>query len=188
MICFISLVPGLYVGEAIGGDGPLSGLIMLLFPPGTAAALVWLILSLRRRVFRATTVLISPVGVHARDHRGLQMRMRWEDITSIVHLQGGRAPTLLARAVGFAAREIAALGQPIHPSAGLIGWGTRVLPAEMPRREAEVVYSQRRDPATGRYEIAIPFSLAGPVNPHNRLVANTWHYRPDLFPPPPGAS
>lgn len=187
LIAFCSLIPGMMLGEAIlGEDSPFVALIFLGFAATVGIGLCWLLVSIRRRVYTRTSVTISPVGVHVRDHRGSQLWLRWADATAVTQLQIPNTPTALARTANTVAYELASLGQQIHPYAGLIGWGTRHVAANLPKREAAALAAQRRDPETGRYEVTVPFNLAGPVTQYNRLVQSTQHYRPDLLPPTSG--
>lgn len=182
-VAFCSLVPGMLLGQAIlGEDSPFVAVVFLAFAAAVGIGLSWLLVSIRRRVYTRTSVTISPVGVHVQDHRGMQFWLRWADVTGVATLRTTNAPTMLARVASNVTYGVAALGQQIHPSAGLIGWGDRQVPANIPQRDAEALAGQRYNRETGKYEIICAFNLAGPVNLSNRLVVSTQHYRPDLLP------
>lgn len=127
-----------------------------------------------RRMLVGTVVVISSVGVELRDHRGFEVRLRWQDATQV-----GRTVDRVAAGPGV---EVG--GQRVRTrdleSRGLVGWGERIIP-EGAARMRTVLASQPRHPRTGAELVAVSFQAAGGHGWDNPLVTEARRHRPDLF-------
>ncbi|MFC4563732.1 hypothetical protein ACFO4E_17865 [Nocardiopsis mangrovi] len=131
------------------------------------------------RMLTGTVVTASPTGVELRDHQGFEVRMRWQDVTTVGTVLDRQGPrTVMGRPIVAGGIRV---GPAVIRSHGLIGWGERVVPPSAPAALRRTLDAQPRDPATGLVPVAVSFSAAGEPDLSNPLLAWARHYRPDLF-------
>ncbi|WP_157250880.1 hypothetical protein [Nonomuraea typhae] len=162
----------LLLGAILTGSTPAGILIGLL----AVAALAAVLLVKHRRMAHGTVVRFSPSSVELIDTQGFIVTLRWPDITRIGTVDTQPAgPRRLGRPGGLRVRT-----QPLRAT-GLIGWGTRRVPARIPgwmrtRLDAAPVH-----PVTGMPEVAIPLGEFDPAWEQGAMGAWIRRYRPDLL-------
>lgn len=143
---------------------------------GSTAALVAVLYAKFRRMESGTVVRFSEYGVELSDRLGFRIRLGWRDITRLGQVDSRMAGP---RRVGYAGSARIRAGA--MQSLGLIGWGERVVPPDIPHWMHQHLAAQPRNPADGRPEVAIPLGGIDPDWPHGPMGQWVRTYRPDLL-------
>jgi hypothetical protein len=171
-----ALVMGFLVGLLLGAiitQSTIGGI-------GIGAAFTLLLVAILYRKFarmKSGTVLrFSPHGVELNDAMGFNLRLRWPDV-----LQLGTVQTQMAnpRSVGVDGGTQVKVGA--MQSQGLIGWGDRVVPRNVPGWIRANLESQPRNPQDGRPLVSITLSGIDPNWAYGPMGAWVRMYRPDLM-------
>jgi hypothetical protein len=198
-VWFFSLLPGVVLAGAVLPEyDPNSAAPPLQFPLAFLTSLlitglvIWLILTLRRRVYTRSVLLCSPTGIEVQDHLGARIRMRWGHVAGIEpmsRLVGSPVGGLLYEPAVPTLQQPGAAGRQAHPADSIVGWGQLIVPTPEPKQwQVRLEQSTVVDPKTGLYEVGFRFASFGPVHSANPLVAQVLRYRPDLFGGPAASS
>lgn len=162
MLLLGSMLGGLVVGipVAIGSTGALVAVLHAKF----------------ERMESGTVVRFSEYGVELLDQLGFRLRLGWRDITRLGPVDSRMTSP---RRVGY--RGSVRLGAGAMRSLGLIGWGDRVVPPNLPHWMRQHLAAQPVNPADGRPEVAIPLGAVDPNWPHGQMGQWVRTYRPDLL-------
>ncbi len=162
MLLLGSIFAGLWggIGIAIVATGALVGVLFAKF----------------RKMATGTVVRFSEYGVELSDQLGFRIRLLWPDITRI-----GQVDTRMSGADKIGEDGGVQVGVGSIKSQGVIGWGERITPPNIPGWMREQLAAVPRNPVDGRPEVAIPL---GGIDPNwARGAMGEWirRYRPDLF-------
>ncbi|SEG93943.1 hypothetical protein SAMN05444920_108240 [Nonomuraea solani] len=140
------------------------------------AALVAVLAAKYRRLTTGTVARFSADGVELTDSHGFRVNLRWPDITRIDVVDTQLAnPRRVGRPGGARAGV-----RPLR-SAGLIGWGERVVPPRIPGWMRERLSRVPVDPASGRPEVSIPLGEFDPLWERGPMGDWVRRHRPDLM-------
>ncbi|TDD26422.1 hypothetical protein [Nonomuraea diastatica] len=129
-----------------------------------------------RRVSSGTVVRFTAEGVELTDSLGFRVHLRWPDITRIDVVDTQLAnPRSVGRPGGVRVRA------PALRSVGLIGWGERMVPPQIPGWMRDRLSRVPVDPATGRPEVTIPLGEFDALWQRGRMGDWVRHHRPDLM-------
>ena len=110
---------------------------------------------------------------------GFHVRLAWRDITRM-----GQVDTRMAGSDRIGEDGGVKVGVGSMKSLGLIGWGERVVPANIPDWMRQNLAAQPLNPADGRPEVAIPLGDIDPNWLHGAMGHWLRLHRPDLLGPP----
>lgn len=161
----------LLLGSILGGLGV--GIPVAVVATGAMVAVLY---GKFRRMRDGSVVRFSEYGVELSDQLGFRVRLAWRDMTRV-----GEVDTRMAnpRSIGHGAGVRVRAG--VLRSLGLIGWGERVTPPNLPDWLRRSLAVQPVNPVDGRPEVSIPLGgidpnwLQGPMGQWVHL------YRPDLL-------
>lgn len=144
-----------------------------------AGAFVGRLFSSFRRTQTGTVVRFSEQGVELSDKVGFRVRLRWPDITRVDEVETRLSAPVRSRRLFRAVKT----NDGVLKSPGLLGWGERITPLELPGWMWDRLASVPRNPADGRPEVTIPLGLID--LDWQRTDMGDWvrHYRPDLLEP-----
>jgi hypothetical protein len=162
MLLLGSIFAGLWggIGIAIVATGALVGVLFAKF----------------KKMATGTVVRFSEYGVELSDQMGFRIRLLWPDITRI-----GQVDTRMSGADKIGEDGGVQVGVGSIKSQGVIGWGERITPPNIPGWMRDQLAAVPRNPVDGRPEVAIPL---GGIDPNwMRGAMGEWvrRYRPDLF-------
>lgn len=162
MLLLGSIFAGLWggIGIAIVATGALVGVLFAKF----------------RKMSTGTVVRFSEYGVELSDQMGFRIRLLWPDITRI-----GQVDTRMSGADKIGEDGGVQVGVGAIKSQGIIGWGERITPPNIPDWMRAQLAATPVNPVDGRREVAIPL---GGIDPNwMRTGMGEWvrRYRPDLF-------
>lgn len=138
------------------------------------AALVGVLYAKYQRLRDGSVVRFSEHGVELSDRLGFRVRLAWRDMTRLGEVDSRMAsPTSIGHGSGMRVRAGA------MRSLGLIGWGERVTPPDIPGWMRQSLAMQPLNPADGRPEVSIPLGGLDPNWPHGPMGHWVRLYRPD---------
>ena len=162
MLLLGSIFAGLWggIGIAVVATGALVGVLFAKF----------------RKMSTGTVVRFSEYGVELSDQLGFRIRLLWPDITRI-----GQVDTRMSGAGKIGEEGGVQVGVGSIKSQGLIGWGERVTPPNIPGWMRDQLAATPVNPVDGRREVAIPLGGIDPNWVQGAMGQWVRLYRPDLF-------
>lgn len=130
-----------------------------------------------RRMQANTVAAFSEQGVEWRDKIGLRVRLRWPDVTRIDEVEFRQSPPHEDRRGMIRMKS----NDGVIKLQGLVGWGERIMPLDVPGWVLERLAAEPRNPADGRPGVIIPLGLIDPDWQRTDMGELVRRHRPDLF-------
>jgi hypothetical protein len=164
----------LFLGTILAAGNPIVGLVIAAAATGM---MIWQLYRKAENGWLSTVVRMSPVGVELWDDAGFHLWLPWPGITRVGQVATPRAKPGTSVDLAIGSLRVAA-----WRNLGLIGWGDRRVPDNMPPWMATVLDEAPRHPDSGAIEVAIPLGSINPAWPHTAMGGWVRRHRPDLLP------